>query len=272
MDTYDSVSQEINQLITRRYSTSFGLSSTLFPQTMRTHIYAIYGLVRIADEIVDTYRGPDSAELLDELEADCYRCIVSGYSTNPVVHAFGLTARAYRLDQEVVRAFFTSMRMDTKPFKNTRKNYDTYIYGSAEAVGLMCLSVFLDGDTKRHAELSDGARALGAAYQKINFLRDLAADSNDLGRWYFPASTFQTFDDEKKDEVTADIENDLNDARAALARLPRSSRRPVELSLKYYGTLLEKLRRTPTEELKRKRLRVNNSVKLLLYVKAKVLS
>lgn len=270
MDTYDAVSMDISRLITRRYSTSFGLSSTLFPNEMRTHIYAIYGLVRVADEIVDTYRGKDAPKLLDELEADCYRCMTGGYSANPVVHAFGLTARAYGIDQAVVRAFFASMRMDTRPFKNTQKNYDTYIYGSAEAVGLMCLYVFVNGDKKRYAALSAGARALGAAYQKINFLRDLAADSTELGRWYFPDSTFKTFNDEDKVVVTDDIERDLKQARGALIKLPRSSRRPVELSLQYYDKLLRKLKRTPTSELKQKRLRVNNAVKLGLYAKAKV--
>ena len=270
MDTYDAVSMDINRLITRRYSTSFGLSSTLFPKEMRTHIYAIYGLVRVADEIVDTYRGKDAPKLLDELEADCYRCMSGSYSANPVVHAFGLTARAYGFDQAVVRAFFASMRMDTKPFKNTQKNYDTYIYGSAEAVGLMCLYVFVDGDKKRYAALSAGARALGAAYQKINFLRDLAADSKELGRWYFPGSTFKTFNDHDKAVVTIDIEQELKKAREALSQLPRSSRRPVELSLQYYDKLLQKLKRTSTSELKQKRLRVNSAVKMGLYAKAKV--
>lgn len=196
MELYDSVSREINELITRRYSTSFGLSSTLFPRPLRTHIYAIYGLVRIADEIVDTYRGNDARELLDELETDTYRSIGSGYSANPVVHAYALTARTFGIERPVIEAFFSSMRMDITGYENTPENYERYIHGSAEAVGLMCLSAFVDGDTELYGELSGGASALGAAYQKINFLRDLASDTSELDRWYFPGSTYQTFDDE----------------------------------------------------------------------------
>lgn len=267
MDLYDAVSRDINKLITTRYSTSFGLSSTLFGRTIRPHIYCIYGLVRIADEIVDTYRQADSLELLNELEADTLRCIKTGYSANPVVHAFGLTARKYAIDTSLVTAFFASMRMDIDGFKNTQKNYETYIYGSAEAVGLMCLYVFIDGDQQRYKELAPGARALGAAYQKINFVRDLAADSTELGRWYFPGSTYKTFDDAAKAIVIADIENDISTAKRALARLPASSSKAVSLSLAYYERLLERLQHASTTELKSRRLRIPNATKLALYAK-----
>ena len=270
MELYDEVSRDINKLITTRYSTSFGLSSKLFAPSIRPDIYSIYGLVRIADEIVDTYRKNDSLELLDELEADCYRSLKTGYSANPVVHAFSLTARRYGIDPALVTAFFASMRMDITAFKNTQANYETYIYGSAEAVGLMCLYVFVDGDTKRYAELADGARALGAAYQKINFLRDLASDNKDLNRWYFPGSTFDSFDDNAKNVVVADIETDITKARTALQELPRSSNKAVSLSLEYYQRLLEKLKRTPTNELRTKRLRISNATKLLLYAKVRL--
>lgn len=272
MELYDQVSREINKLITTRYSTSFGLSSTLFSSDIRPDIYSIYGLVRIADEIVDTYRQADAGELLDELEADCYRCMKTGYSANPVVHAFGLTARRYGIETNVIKAFFASMRMDLAPFKNTKANYETYIYGSAEAVGLMCLYVFVDGDMRRYQELSTGARALGAAYQKINFLRDLAADSKELKRWYFPDSSFDTFDDRAKDAVVADIERDIKAARTALAGLPTSSKHAVGLSLSYYQKLLDKLQRTDAGELKTRRLRISNRTKLLLYARARITS
>ena len=270
MELYDEVSRDINKLITTRYSTSFGLSSTLFDKSIRPDIYSIYGLVRIADEIVDTYRKDNSLELLNELEADCYRCMKTGYSANPVVHAFGLTARQYGIERPIVAAFFASMRMDISAFKNTQKNYETYIYGSAEAVGLMCLYVFVDGNKKQFNELTDGARALGAAYQKINFLRDLATDSKELDRWYFPGSTFESFDRKSKDAVVADIEDDINLARIALAKLPKSSNKAVSLSLEYYQRLLEKLKRTSVDELRGRRLRISNVVKLILYAKVRL--
>ena len=271
MELYDNVSRDINKLITTRYSTSFGLSSTLFDRTIRPDIYSIYGLVRVADEIVDTYRKANALELLDELEADCYRCMKFGYSANPVVHAYGLTARKYGIPKPILTAFFASMRMDIRPFKNTRKNYDTYIYGSAEAVGLMCLRVFVAGDNAKFDTLSDGARALGAAYQKINFLRDLATDSTELERWYFPGSTPDTFDEKSKATIVKEIEGDIDQARTALAELPKSSNKAVRLSLEYYQRLLEKLKRTSVDELRSRRLRVSNGTKLLSYAKVRLL-
>lgn len=271
MEIYDRISLETNKLITTRYSTSFGLSSTLFPKQMRAHIYSIYGLVRVADEIVDTYRGANALELLDGLETDCVRCIDTGYSANPVVHSYGITARQFGIEKEVIAAFFNSMRMDLSDYENTPANYALYIYGSAEAVGLMCLSVFVNDDKKQYGELSNGARALGAAYQKINFLRDLASDKTELGRWYFPDSSYEMFDDTAKKTIVEDINKDITAARAALAQLPDSSKRATALSLDYYDRLLRKLNVTSAAELKRKRIRIADSTKLLLYIRAKVL-
>lgn len=270
MELYGKTSREINKLITTRYSTSFGLSSTLFDASIRDDIYAVYGLVRIADEIVDTYRGSDANEQLTDLEYDTYRAIVTGYSANPVVHAFALTARHYAIEKTAIEAFFTSMRMDLGAYTNSKSNYETYIYGSAEAVGLMCLSVFVNGDHARYESLSDGARALGAAYQKINFLRDLAADKGELGRWYFPGCTYESFNDADKKTITSDIREDIERAREALGKLPRSSKRAVALSLSYYDRLLDKLQRASVSELKQRRLRVSDTIKLLLYLKARM--
>lgn len=270
MELYTEVSQDISKLITEKYSSSFGLSSTLFPAAMRRHIYAIYGLVRVADEIVDTYRGPDMVNQLDELERSAYKSIASGYSANPVVHAFAVTARTYAIEQAVIAAFFESMRMDTKPYKNTQANYEKYIYGSAEVVGLMCLSVFVDGDAGQYDDLKKGARSLGAAYQKINFLRDLASDNDDLKRWYFPASSYDSFDEATKVKICEDIEHDLREAKVSLAQLPRSSRKAVGLSLAYYELLLKKLNRADAATLKQRRLRVPTLTKLALYAQAKV--
>lgn len=270
MELYDQTSLQINQLITSNYSSSFGLSSTLFSRTIRPHIYSIYGFVRIADEIVDTYRGDDAARLLAELHNDINRCIETCYSANPVVHAFGLTVRAYGIDTKLIDAFIKSMRMDLSPFKNTKTNYESYIYGSAEVVGLMCLYVFINGDKQKYIKLESGARALGAAYQKINFLRDLATDASDLKRWYFPNSSFATFDERAKQRITDDIRNDIATATLALSKLPRSSKKAVALSLRYYSRLLERLEKSSPETLKKNRLRVPTIEKLALYTHARM--
>lgn len=238
---------------------------------MRVHIYAIYGLVRIADEIVDTYRGSDAPILLDELKNETLRTLKTGYSSNPVVHAFAVTAKLYNFDEDVIEAFFESMRMDTEPYVNTAANYSRYIYGSAEVIGLMCLSVFTEGNHEQYKKLADGARALGAAYQKINFLRDLASDNNELDRWYFPDSSYESFTDTEKQRIVDDIENDLASAKQALGQLPKTSKRAVSLSLHYYGRLLDKLRAASAEDIKQQRIRVPGSLKLALYMKARLL-
>lgn len=270
MDLYTDVTMELSRRVTERYSTSFSSSSTLFGADIRPYIYAVYGLVRIADEIVDTYRGPDMVEQLDELEQTTYQAIETGYSANPIVHSFAVTARKYSIERDVIAAFFTSMRMDTTEYKNTKANYQRYIYGSAEAVGLMCLRVFVDGNEKTYEQLRPGAQALGAAYQKINFLRDLASDSSELERWYFPASSYANFDNKVKAAICEDIRHDISLAKAALVKLPPSSQKAVALSLAYYGRLLDKLERTDAAQLKQRRIRVSNWVKTWLYFRAKV--
>lgn len=270
MELYNNTAREINKLITTRYSTSFGLSSTLFDKEIRDDIYAIYGLVRIADEIVDTYRGTDAGAQLNDLESDTYRALKVGYSANPVVHAFALTAQTYGIDIKAITSFFASMRMDLKAYTNTKSEYERYIHGSAEAVGLMCLSVFVNGDKAEYAKLAPGACALGAAYQKINFLRDLSADKHELDRWYFPDSSYETFNDDDKQTITNDIREDITLARDALAQLPRSSRRAVVLSLAYYDLLLRRLEQASISELKQRRMRVPNPIKLLMYMKARL--
>lgn len=265
MEQYNKASYAISKLVTTSYSTSFGLSIRLFEPALRPHIYAIYGLVRIADEIVDSYAGPDTLQLLNDLEADTYAAIVLGYSTNPIIHAFALTARVYRISTELIESFFTSMRMDVTPQIFDQKKYDQYIYGSAEVVGLMCLKIFTDND-KLYKKLQRGAGKLGAAYQKINFLRDIAADSEGLGRWYFPLSSAATFDDAAKNLIVKDIEQDLAAAAKVIKDLPHSSRRSVELSYRYYSRLLAKIKHTPVQVLLTRRVRINDIHKLALFM------
>jgi phytoene synthase len=269
MDIYDSTSYTISQLLTRAYSTSFRMSMRLFSPEIRPHIYAIYGMVRIADEIVDTYTGDDRRELLDDLEKEVKAATKRGYSTNPVVHAYALTARAYRIPHSLVTSFFKSMRLDLTNHIYDQSLYETYIYGSAEVVGLMSLKVFT-GDETLYSKLERGARHLGAAYQKVNFLRDVKADAEGLRRWYFPFSSYETFDDSARDRIIRDIDKDFKRAKKAAAQLPDSSRRAVELSVTYYEALLDKIRRTPAATLKHRRIRINNGRKIGLLIKARV--
>ncbi|MEO6110013.1 MAG: phytoene/squalene synthase family protein [Candidatus Saccharimonadales bacterium] len=266
MELYEKVSYAISRELTNAYSTSFSLSMRLFSPSIRTHIYAIYGMVRIADEIVDSYSGADQRELLDTLEKEVKAAVKRGYSTNPIIHAYALTAHRFSIPNSFVTAFFKSMRMDLQVQTYDQTKYETYIYGSAEVVGLMCLKVFTD-DEALYLQLEDGARHLGAAYQKVNFIRDIKADHETLGRWYFPFSSFMTFDDKVRGRIIKDIEKDFVLAKRAAAQLPETSRRAVELSITYYSTLLEKIKKSPASRLKTHRIRINNAHKMSLFIK-----
>jgi len=270
VELYNQASYKASKLITNEYSTSFGLSIRLFEASLRPHIYAIYGLVRIADEVVDTYTGKDRLKVLNDLEKQTMAAIDTGYSTNPIIHAFALTAQKYDIDGSLIAPFFESMRMDITPQVFDQELYDTYIYGSAEVVGLMCLKVFT-ADIKRYNQLEKGAGKLGAAYQKINFLRDIAADAEGLGRWYFPISSFAAFDDKAKNAIVRDIEKDLAAAKKAIAKLPDSSQKAVSLSYQYYGELLKKIKLTPATQLRQKRIRVNNLQKTVLFARTSLI-
>ena len=268
MELYEKVAYEASRRLTLAYSTSFGKSTKLLDKIIRPHIYAIYGLVRIADEIVDVYRGDDQARLLKDLEAETYAAVKRGYSANPIVHAFAITARQYDISSSLIGPFFESMAMDiTPPASYTKKQYERYIYGSAEVVGLMCLRVFVDSDDEVCKSFEKGAKALGAAYQKVNFLRDMAADYQQLGRVYFPGVTFETFTEKQKMAIVQDCENDIKTALTVLYKLPPSSYRAVEMSLVYYRALLEKIATTPIAQLKQQRVRINDVQKLGLMAK-----
>jgi phytoene synthase len=265
VDQYTATSYKISKLVTNAYSTSFGLSIRLFESSLRPHVYAVYALVRIADEIVDTHTGTDQRELLDNLENETKRALTSGYSTNPVVHAFTHTARLYEITDALLAPFFKSMRMDLTPQKFDQKKYEDYIFGSAEVVGLMCLKIFTN-EKKQYNSLEKAAKKLGAAYQKVNFLRDIAADADVLGRWYFPISSKEAFDEKAKNTIIKDIENDFAAAKKAIEKLPPSSRKAVTLSYDYYLGLLKKIKQTSAADLMKKRIRINNPRKLALLV------
>lgn len=270
MELYETTSYKLAKELTERYSTSFSVSITLFPKPMRRHIYAVYGMVRIADEIVDTYRGSDAAEQLEAYYSEVIRaCAMKHpYSANPIVHAFALTAQHYDIGADLIDPFFDSMRMDLEDIEYDEQSFKTYIYGSAAVVGLMCLKVFVDGDNTRYNKLAPGAERLGNAYQKVNFLRDIAADMNQLKRSYFPGVKEITETD--KQRVIADIQADFDAAKSYIEKLPDSARSAVTLSYRYYQALLDKLENTPAETLRRTRVRVPDIHKLALYVKARV--
>ena len=265
MDQYATISYKTSKLVTNAYSTSFGLSIRLFEPSLRPHIYAIYGLVRIADEIVDTYSGTDQRELLDNFEAETKRALKSGYSTNPIIHAFAQTAKKYTITNDLLAPFFESMRMDLTPQKFDQRKYEDYIFGSAEVVGLMCLKVFTHNQ-KQYDQLEKAAKKLGSAYQKVNFLRDIAADADGLGRWYFPISSRETFDDMAKRIIEKDIEKDFMAAHIGIKLLPASSKKAVRLSYDYYQGLLEKIKQTSASELLQQRIRLSNPKKIVLLI------
>lgn len=263
MDLYTKLSFDLSRQLTNSYSTSFGLSSRLFSREIRRHIYAIYGLVRIADEIVDTYKGDDQKLILNNLEDQIYSSMNSGYSSNPIVHSFVVTAKKFGIDRDLIEPFFESMRKDIgNAYKPS--DYKEYIYGSAEVVGLMCLKVFCFGDEDRYTMLAPGARALGSAYQKVNFLRDMRQDNKELGRVYFPNVSFKSFSNKDKKIIEADIEKDYINARESINALPISSRVAVSTSYRYYQELLSGLKQCSARGIKSRRVRVADSKKLII--------
>lgn len=276
IDLYDATANASASVVIRRYSTSFAWSSRLLEPSMRDHIARVYALVRLADELVDgpaEAAGMDAAmrsALLDELEADTERALRMGFSTNLVVHAFGLTARRHGIDMELCRPFFASMRADVDATAFEPGALEDYIYGSAEVVGLMCLAVFEAGQTRPEDErrrLHDGARSLGAAFQKINFLRDYAADHDVLGRSYFPGTADGLTEDAKADAV-ASIRADLRVADDAIPLLVRGCRASVWAARELFCELADRLESAPAADLMRTRVRVPDAVKLRILARA----
>lgn len=266
MEQYRSVSSEVSRLITKRYSTSFSIATMLFGRKTRPHIYNIYGLVRVADEIVDTYSGKDALGLLDDFEEEVKQALTRRYSTNPVIQAFVDTASTFNIGLDLIDPFFKSMRIDTSKKSYTQKEYEEYIFGSAEVVGLMCLKVFSFGNDDEYKKLQQGAKALGSAFQKVNFLRDMAADQNNLGRYYFPVGDFESFDEEIKKQIIKDIESDFEKAKKVINQLPSNSRIAVTVAYRYYLALLKKLKSIPANQIKVERIRVSDPGKITILV------
>lgn len=266
MDLYTKTSYELSRRLTLNYSTSFGQSTKLFSKDIQDDIFAIYGLVRIADEIVDTYEGSNKANLLTQLEKEVFSAIQNSYSPNPIVHSFALTAKRYGITDTLITPFFESMRMDLRPMKYSKTTYEAYIYGSAEVIGLMCLKVFCVNDPSAYKRLTAEAKALGSAYQKVNFLRDFGSDYQERHRIYFPEVTFENFDEATKNAIIKDIKMDFKKAKPALTKLPESARKAVTLSYSYYSQLLTVLENTPAEVIKTDRVRVSDFEKVKLFL------
>lgn len=274
MDLYTKIAYKNARQLTDNYSTSFSLSSILFAKEVRHHIYAIYSLARIADEIVDTYRGANAEEKLKALEAETFQAIEDGYSTNPIVHAYATTAIFCDMPHKIITAFFKSMYMDLHPQNYNEKLYKTYIYGSAEVIGLMCLRVFTAGNEAQYQKLALGAQKLGSAYQKVNFLRDMSADFNELGRLYFPETSYNNFKVSDKKRIIKEIRQEFKEAEIAIRQLPKNGKAAVFASYILYRELQTKLEAASVENIKHSRIRVNNVRKFILlapvFIKAKL--
>lgn len=257
-------------MITRRYSTSFSLGIRVFDKSLRMPIYGIYGFVRFADEIVDTFHGMDKATLLERFRQDTYRAIEEGISLNPVLQAFQEVANRYHIGRDLIDPFLDSMAMDLELSRYHDGLYKQYIYGSAEVVGLMCLKVFVDGNEAEYERLKSPARALGSAFQKINFLRDIKSDYEERGRVYFPGVDYNHFTNEVKREIEEDIKADFDHALLGIRELPSSARLGVYLAYVYYTKLFQKIRNSPATRVADERIRVPDGRKMYLLASSAV--
>lgn len=260
---YHNTNLKCSKVITNSYSTSFSLGIKMLKKEQRPAIYAIYGFVRYADEIVDSFHGHDQETLLNEFEEETFIAIKRGISTNPVMHAFQWAVNKYKIDHHLIEAFLKSMRFDLTKKGHHQESYEEYIYGSAEVVGLMCLTIFCK-NRKEYELLVPSARSLGAAFQKVNFLRDIKADFQDLGRTYFPNVDFENFTPEDKAQIEDDIKKDFDHAFEGIKKLPKEAKFGVYVAYIYYLMLFRKIKNTPHSEVAEKRIRIPDSKKAFL--------
>jgi phytoene/squalene synthetase len=272
---FDETSIAMSRRLALNYSTSFSLGIRLLSKECRWAIFSIYGLVRVADEIVDTFHGYNKEQLLMDFKSQTYRAMEEGISTNPVLHAFQLAANQYGVGKELIEPFFNSMEEDLDTSSHNAQSYSEYIYGSAEVVGLMCLKVFCNGNEEQYNHLVPFARSLGAAFQKVNFLRDIRSDVEERGRVYFPGVDFNQFTDSDKYEIIQDVKNDFAHAYQGIVQLPVGCRLGVYTAYIYYLKLLEKIERTTAVDILESRVRIPNTQKIALlaqsFVKEKLM-
>ena len=266
-ELFDSISNESATLITKKYSTSFSIAVRLLAPDIRQAIYNIYGFVRVADEIVDSFEGYPKEELLNRFEGEYQYAIEIGISTNPVINAFQKTVKEYNIEAKLVESFLKSMRADlNKQVYENQEEIDEYIYGSADVVGLMCLKVFVKGDQEKYLNLKKPAMKLGSAFQKVNFLRDLNEDFENLNRSYFPNINPNKLSETDKKKVLTEIKKDFEEAYMGIVKLPKEAKLAVYVAYKYYSNLLYKIEKTPSAILKEKRIRVSNPKKMYLLI------
>lgn len=261
---FDELSAKCSKITTRKYSTSFSLGIYFLNKKFHEPIYAIYGFVRFADEIVDSFYAYDKAYLLKKFRDDCFEAIAMRVSLNPILNAFQKVVNDYKIDNELIRCFLDSMGMDIYPQVYNTQKYQSYIFGSAETVGLMCLKVFASNNSEQFEKLKPYAMKLGSAFQKINFLRDIKSDNEILNRNYFSVNDFNSFSNEQKKSIEKEIETELKDALKGVKQLPVSSRRGVYLSYLYYKNLFNKIKKMNAERIMNERISISNGRKLTL--------
>ena len=268
---FDTVSRDCSKAVTNSYSTSFSLASKLLAPSIRQDVYNVYGFVRFADEIVDSFHNYDKETLLNDFEEELQKAVRDKISLNPILNSFQETVHKFNIEEEFYMSFLRSMRLDLYKSKYlTKEEYEDYIYGSADVVGLMCLKVFVKGDQQKFDDLKEDAMKLGSAFQKVNFLRDLKADLEDLNRSYFPNTNLQKLDENSKKRIIEEIELDFKAGLKGIQRLPVEAKLGVYTAYVYYLRLLHKLKKTPSLEIRNKRIRVPNYEKAGLMAKSYV--
>ncbi|WP_111308188.1 phytoene/squalene synthase family protein [Confluentibacter sediminis] len=268
---FDTVSYDCSKLVTKTYSTSFSLATKMLYKSIRSDIYNIYGFVRFADEIVDSFHDYDKENLFNDFSIELEKALKNKISLNPILNSFQYTFHKYNIDKALVDAFMKSMTLDLHKSKYlTEEEFKTYIYGSADVVGLMCLKVFVNGNDEKYNELKDSAMALGSAFQKVNFLRDLKADFDDLNRSYFPKADLNNLDENSKQDIINDIESDFEKGLSGIKKLPIEAKFGVFMAYRYYSQLLKKLKKTPALHIKNTRIRVSDPKKVELLMRSYV--
>ncbi len=270
IEIFHKVSNQCSRITTKAYSTSFSSAIRLLHADLRQPIYNIYGLVRFADEIVDTFHEYNKPVMLAQFRRDTFEAIDQGFSLHPILNSFQQTVKQYNIDLRLVEDFFASMEMDLEERTYDRRDYVNYIYGSAEVVGLMCLHVFCEGDVCKYEKLKPSARSLGAAFQKVNFLRDVKSDYNSLKRTYFPGIDFRNFTADLKSSIEKEIENDFDNAYSGILKLPLKARFGVYVAYKYYLSLFRRIRKVEPSRIMDERIRIPSYGKVLILVRAGV--
>ena len=268
IDLYHKISVDASKNVTQLYSTSFSMGIKLLDKNIHDAIFSIYGFVRLADEIVDTFHDYPKSEMLQEFKEETYKALDRKISVNPILHAFQMVVNKYSIDRDLIDKFLLSMEQDLNDIQYSSDGYKEYIVGSAEVVGLMCLKVFVNGDNDLYFNLEEPARKLGAAFQKINFLRDVKADYQELGRTYFPGVDLEKFTPDEKLKIEEDIQDDFECALEGIIKLPSSSRLGVYVAYRYYFSLFKKIKKVSSDRLMEERIRVPNTKKILITFKS----